>query len=283
MLKRLAAIGAGLALVGALAACGPDAATDAAEPTFVTPSGVTASGAKSPASTAKPVKTVKWGDPIMEENFNGPLSSRWARYHTPDAKKSPRSRNHISVSDGLLHLTGGVDPNYGTDLGAGVMYLKDYKYGHFEIRFRVDAGAGYAVAILMWPKNNDDWPEAGEIDFIEINNPTRQTASGYVHHGKDNETVGIDSYQGDFTKFHTISADWLPDRITYYLDGKQVFNAVPSDLKSGLPDESVMNLAIQLDQGCRKFIPCRNDATPDKVVMDIDWVKIYKMPKNYKP
>lgn len=282
MLKRFAAMGAGLALACAATACGPNVVGGRVEPTFVTPSGVSSSPTKSSTATTKPAKSVNWGKPVMVENFNRPLSSTWAQYHSPDAKV-PRSRNNISISNGMLHLTGGVDKSLGKDVGAGVMYLKDYKYGHFEIRFRVAAGAGYAVAILMWPKNDDDWPEYGEIDFVEINSPTRQSASGYVHHGKDNEHVGIDSYPADFTEFHTISGDWLPDRITYYLDGEQVFEAVPSDLRTGLPDESMMNLAIQLDQGCRKWIPCRNAQTPDKVVMDVDWVKIYKKPKSYKP
>jgi hypothetical protein len=36
-----------------------------------------------------------------------------------------------------------------------------------------------------------------------------------------------------------------------------------------------MHLALQLDQGCDDFIPCRDPSTPDQVVMDVDWVKVF--------
>jgi hypothetical protein len=39
-----------------------------------------------------------------------------------------------------------------------------------------------------------------------------------------------------------------------------------------------MHLTLQLDQGCDDFIECRNDSTPDQVVMHIDWVKAYRLP-----
>jgi hypothetical protein len=49
-------------------------------------------------------------------------------------------------------------------------------------------------------------------------------------------------------------------------------------LKTGLPTESVMHLGIQLDQGCDEYMGCRNSKTPAKVVMDVDWVKVYQAP-----
>ena len=183
----------------------------------------------------------------------------------------------VSVSGGQLHLAGGV--HAGKDVGSGVMFLRDQKYGRWEVRFRVQAGAGYAPDVLLWPKNNNDWPTAGEIDLAEMNDPARQGFGSFLHHGKDNTIVGHDT-KADFTKFHTIAVDWLPTRVTYYLDGKKIFNVTPGEIRTGLPTESVMHLALQLDQGCSDFIPCRNAHTPAKVVMDVDWVKVYRAPQS---
>ena len=183
----------------------------------------------------------------------------------------------VSVSGGQLHLAGGL--HAGKDVGSGVMFLRDQKYGRWEVRFRVQAGAGYAPDVLLWPKNNDDWPTAGEIDLAEMNDPARAGFGSFLHHGKDNTIVGHQT-KADFTKFHTIAVDWLPTRVTYYLDGKKIFNVRPGDIRTGLPTESVMHLALQLDQGCSDFIPCRNAATPAKVVMDVDWVKVYRAPQS---
>ena len=210
---------------------------------------------------------------MVVENFDGPLSGEWGKYDTPDSSP-PRSGDMVSVSGGQLHLTGGVNARLGKDVGSGVMLLRDLKYGRWEVRFRVQAGAGYAPDVLLWPKENSDWPTAGEIDLAEMNDPARAGFGSFLHHGKDNNIVGHQT-KADFTRFHTIAVDWLPTRVTYYLDGKKIFNVTPGDIKTGLPTESVMHLALQLDQGCSDFIPCRNAKTPAKVVMDVDWVKVY--------
>jgi len=217
-----------------------------------------------------------WGDPVAVENFDGPLSGEWGKYDSPDSSP-PRSADLVSVSGGQLHLAGGVDARLGKDVGSGVMFLRDQKYGRWEVRFRVQAGAGYAPDVLLWPKRNSDWPTAGEIDLAEMNEPARKGFGSFLHHGKDNNIVGHDT-KTDFTRFHTIAVDWLPTRVTYYLDGRKIFNVTPGQIRTGLPTESVMHLALQLDQGCSSLIPCRTANTPARVVMDVDWVRVYRPP-----
>ena len=219
-----------------------------------------------------------WGDPVAVENFDGPLSGEWGKYDSPDSSP-PRSADLVSVSGGQLHLAGGVDARLGKDVGSGVMFLRDQKYGRWEVRFRVQAGAGYAPDVLLWPKRNSDWPTAGEIDLAEMNDPNRKGFGSFLHHGKDNNIVGHDT-KTDFTRFHTIAVDWLPTRVTYYLDGRKIFNVTPGQIRTGLPTESVMHLALQLDQGCSDLIPCRTANTPARVVMDVDWVRVYRAPRS---
>ncbi|MEU4237603.1 glycoside hydrolase family 16 protein [Actinoplanes sp. NPDC026619] len=295
----------GLAVLCAAASCGtndeadaalesqPGVSTSVVVPT-PTPSGSVASAApmqklgaaayttntSPPATTApaatKPANPAGWGSPVFVDDFNGSLSSRWGKYDTPGGTP-PRSGDMVSVSGGMLHLAGGVSSSAGKDVGSGVMYGIAQKYGRFEVRFRAMAGAGYGAVVLLWPQNNDDWPTVGEIDLAEVTSADRSSFGTFLHHGSENHQVGTDT-NTDFTKFHTIAVEWLPTRVTYYLDGKKFFNVTPSQIQTGLPTESAMNLALQLDQGCGDYAGCRNSSTPSRVVMDVDWVRIYKAP-----
>jgi hypothetical protein len=300
--RRVATAGTGAILAVALTACGtaqPDESLARAVTPSNSPAPIPAPSAATPSAgvgdegngtrkaatatrhskaTASPSSKPKpgfWGEPVAVENFDGPLSDEWGKYDTPDASP-PRSGDQVSVSGGMLHLTGGVNSRVGKDVGGGVMFLRDLRYGRWEVRFRVRAGAGYSAVVLLWPKENADWPAAGEIDLAEMTDPARSSFGSFLHHGADNNIVGKDSTKTDFTRFHTIAVDWLPNRVTYYLDGKKIFNVTPAQIRTGLPTESVMHLALQLDQGCDDFIPCRNDDTPKNVVMDVDWVKVYR-------
>jgi beta-glucanase (GH16 family) len=312
LLKRFAATGLGLALLSAaaVAACGSEARDEIALPRTSTSVPVTASTPAPSASASGPAQPTQqlgpaafttspapaattapaaakgaavlpgnpagWGAPSVVDNFDGPLSSTWGVYDSPNSTP-PRSNDMVSVSGGMLHLAGGVSGKAGKDLGSGVMFLKAQKYGRFEVRFRAMAGAGYGAVVLLWPQNNEDWPTVGEIDLAEVTTANRQEFGTFLHHGSENHQVGTDS-KVDFTKFHTIAVEWLPDRVTYFLDGKQFFNVTADKIQTGLPDESAMNLALQLDQGCGDYAGCRNSSTPARVVMDVDWVRIYPAP-----
>jgi hypothetical protein len=58
------------------------------------------------------------------------------------------------------------------------------------------------------------------------------------------------------------------------LDGRPTFTVTDANFGGGLPAESRMHLALQLDQGCDDWIPCRTAATGPRVVMEVDWVRI---------
>jgi hypothetical protein len=272
LLKRVVAAGVGLVLACTVAACGGTDKDGGAA--GVAPSGEWIAPTPSGGSP-KPGTAVNWGSPVYVENFNGSLNDLWGVYDSPDGKP-PRAREQIEVSGGMLHLIGSDNKRVGKDVGAGAAYYRDQKFGKWEVRFRVQAGAGYAPAVLLWPEDNEDWPQNGEIDMMEVIDPKRQGGGTYLHHGKNNEHVGVDYTKTDFTKFHTVGVEWLPSRVTFFLDGQPYFNVTPDMIGTGLPDEGPMHLALQLDQGCGYPIPCRNAQTPEKVVMDVDWVKIWK-------
>ncbi|GIH59224.1 hypothetical protein Msi02_00410 [Microbispora siamensis] len=64
----------------------------------------------------------------------------------------------------------------------------------------------------------------------------------------------------DFTQWHTIAVDWLPGRVTFWLDGRQVWNYTGPYVP-----RSPLGLVL------------RNDASGGTVY--VDWVRIYRVPE----
>jgi hypothetical protein len=185
----------------------------------------------------------------------------------------------VGVAGGELRIVGRFDSTYGKDISGGVSARFNQLYGRWEIRFRVDRGGGYSAAVLLWPRS-ERWPTDGEIDLAEVNRRHRQTGLNYVHNNPANNSVGH-TMRADFTRWHTIAVDWLPDRVTFYLDGAAQFTVSRPRTPGAInlvPDTSPMHLALQLDQGCGGFIDCRDAQTPREVVMHVDWVRTFSLP-----
>jgi hypothetical protein len=224
-------------------------------------------------STPPPTRASdRWGSPVLTDDFGGPTLSpqSWWIYNSPD-KTPPRSPNSVRVSGGELQLIGGVDPALGKDVSGGVASRLNQMYGRWEARIRVDQGAGYSAVVLLWPKS-DQWPTDGEVDIAEINRGSRQSALNYLHNGADDAKVGH-SVAADFTVWHTVAVDWLPDRVTFYLDGVAQYTETRARY---IPSTSPMHMTLQFDQGCDTFIECRTPATPPQVIMHVDWIRVFK-------
>ncbi len=221
--------------------------------------------------------TSGWGTPTFQENFNGTSlnTAIWGVYDHPEADP-PRSAAAVSVANGHMTITGGVDDT-GHDVSGGIGSNINLMYGRWEVRFRVDKGSGYSAVALLWPQRDSDWPSAGEIDFSEINQGSRSISNMFVHNGPDNSQRD-DTVRVDFTKWHTVAVEWTPNHVAFYLDGKrQHFMVTSKNDPHMVPTMEPMHLALQLDQGCDDWIPCRDSSTPPKVRMQVDWVKIYAL------
>lgn len=238
-----------------------------------------------------------WGEPIFVEDFNGSALDlrRWFTYNTPNIEPK-RDPALIRVTQGELQLVGSVNAE-GKEVGSGLATTFGQMYGRWEVRFRVDRGAGYGPAILLWPDGDGQWPRDGEIDLMEIPKQNREWGTTVAHNGSPNGRGGYrdrsrsQRVNADFTQWHTVAVDWLPNRLTFYFDGKKVWTVTPATKpyqggnQNLVPSTSPMRLALQLDECSHNaplygpdWIPCRNKQTPPEVLLHIDWVKVWKMP-----
>ncbi len=204
----------------------------------------------------------------MSDDFNGTSlnTATWSPYSGPTTDNVGRNNPaNLSVGDGVLTI------NSHKDQSGGLSWYPGQKYGRWEVRARSEAGAGYGPVMLLWP-DAEDWPEGGEIDFLEMPKPERKIAKFTVHYGSDNSQNGVD-VPGDFTQWHNYAVEWTPDHIAGFIDGQEIFRTTDKDQIPPRP----MHLAIQQDVGPYgdDWIPARNAQTPESVGFQVDWVRIY--------
>jgi licheninase len=233
-------------------------------------------GAATVADAAPPpaLAGTVWGKPVAEE-FNRFDSDRWYTYDKLDNVRPRRDPALVSVTGGSLVLTGSVDAAQ-REVGAAIGDRRRQKYGRWEVRFKIDKGAGYQGAVLLWPNDGCRWPDDGEIDLVEVGSPGRDKGINAIHNGAGDPGKKINSLRGDYSRWHTVAVDWTPKELRYFMDGKLTWRI--TDPRS-IPTTCTMRLALQLDECAppvyRGYVPCRDSGTPPVVAMRVDSVKVY--------
>ena len=157
----------------------------------------------------------------------------------------------------------------GDDQSAGVISRGAQTYGRWEARIRADKGNGYSATAFLWPTHLGS-PEWSEIDFAEILSGDRRSGGLFIHHGQDDRQVQRTT-RADFTRWHTVAVDWLPDHITFWMDGKKNWTY----RGSFIPQRSDMHLYLRNE---RRNGFHRTASTPQKVTMQVDWIRVYRAP-----
>ena len=158
--------------------------------------------------------------------------------------------------------------------------LVGFKYGRIEARVKGPTGNGSWAAFWMLGANIDErpWPGCGEIDVVELLGRDPNKVYGTPHGPASGQSYTVDIDAGFANDFHTYAVDWLPDQITWYLDGK----AYGSLNKSSLVDPEhtwvfdheyylLMNLAMGGTFGGEI------DSNLQNSQMSIQWVRFSKI------
>jgi hypothetical protein len=175
-----------------------------------------------------------------------------------------RDPSHLRVTNGELQIVGVGD----TSGGAAFKYSSTY--GRFVIRAKQDVGHGYGPALMLWP-DSEKWPEDGEIDISEMPEGDAKKSHFTLHWGADNSQDGVTA-TGDFSTWHTWTVEWMPDHLTFWLDGVQQKTFTNP---AAIPD-GPMHFAVQNDVGnATSWIANRNANTPAQVATHIDFVRVY--------
>lgn len=142
--------------------------------------------------------------------------------------KSAWSSKAVDVDGGLLKLGLEKKSLSGQPYTSGGVGCWGWaqKYGRYEIRARIPAGAGIDSNIALWPSKGGDTAWTG----LELLAPGPETA--YVTNGNGKQSEGA-RVTGDYSdKFHTYVIEWAPKHTRITVDSKEIYFSTQSYAKS---------------------------------------------------
>lgn len=259
--------------------------------------GAPASGAKAP-----PGFELVWAD---EFNVDGPPDPKnWTFEHGFERNHELQfyRRENAWVKDGVLviearreavpnprHEPGSNDwkkkPEKSTFTSASILTrgLRQWTYGRFEMRGRIDVRAGLWPA--WWTLGVDrEWPHNGEIDIMEYYRG-KLLANFAVGTQKrwaakwDQVAIPLEKLGGEkwAKEFHVWRMDWTRDTIRIYVDDRLLNDIKVAEAKNPdgflpfrQPHYMVLNLALGGDNGG----PMGDTEMPAR--FEVDWVRVYQ-------
>jgi hypothetical protein len=259
--------------------------------------------------TGSPLPTEALGAMTFDEEFNGPLDlaspthpdGRWRTQYWFGDQNGWSSRTLKQANDGQECY---VDPAFGYDpfkIDGGVLSLsadhmppalsakcdgqpytsglltteKSFSqlYGYFEIRTKLPFGKGLWPAFWMVPIRDKTLPP--EIDVFEAIGDDPNRVYSTVHWGKSQAAAEQKSFPvdvADYSQWHTYGVLWTPDRITWYIDGRQTVSATEGAAQMRTPMYVLLNLSIG-----GKWPGNPDATTPFPATMQVDYVRVWKL------
>jgi len=206
-----------------------------------------------------------------------------------------RAENIAQDGNGNLVITAAAEPANTTDpcwygtcryTSARIKTkgLFSQAYGRFEARIRIPRGQGMWPAFWMLGDNIDavGWPRSGEIDIMENIGREPAIVHGTMHGPGYSGASGIGGpyslTRGAFADdFHRYAVEWVPGRITWFVDDQSYFQTTPSSLPAGTswvydhPFFLLLNLAVG---GAWPNDPDATTVFPQQMI--VDYVRVYK-------
>lgn len=180
--------------------------------------------------------------------------------------------SNVSFSNGSLNLTIDRDSNGGYS-GAEYRTVQTFGYGMYDVSMKAIKNDGVVTSFFTYtgPSDGTVWDE---IDIEFLGKDTTKVQFNYFTNGVGGHeylyNLGFDASEG----FHQYGFLWLPDSITWYVDGKAVYTAtenIPST-----PGKIMMNTwpGIGVDDWLKPY----NGATP--LTGQYDWASFTRVDLN---
>jgi endo-1,3-1,4-beta-glycanase ExoK len=139
-------------------------------------------------------------------------------------------------------------------------------YGLYEARMRSASGSGLNTAFFTYIGPPNGVKEWDEIDFEFLGKDPHTVNTGHYTNGKAANgkivQLGFDASQS----FHNYAFEWTPDKIIWYVDGKQVHETAPG---SPMPHNPSL-LFLSLWSGQPAWLGPFEYSKP--VTADVQWV-----------
>ncbi|MGA2176836.1 MAG: glycoside hydrolase family 16 protein [Verrucomicrobiota bacterium] len=253
--------------------------------------------AKEPTSpaTAAPAAgwRLVWSDEFNQPDGSAPDPAKWgydtgaSGWGNNELEYYTSRTNNARIQDGKLVIEARKENLGGKNITSArllTMGKGSWTYGRFEARIKIPRGQGIWPAFWMLGTNIDSvkWPNCGEIDIMENIGREPGTVHGTVH---GPGYSGADGIGGPVTlpggvavadDFHVFAVECEPERITWFMDGRQYFSVTPSQLPKSTrwvfnqPKFLLLNLAVG---GVWPGYPDDTTTLPQRMV--VDYVRVY--------
>ncbi len=216
------------------------------------------------------------GQVVWEDNFDRLDTGRWSLEHSTYGDGNHELQcyrpENVSVGGGRLVLRAATEtytcPNGSTrQVTSGMVRSKGVVFSPGQaLEFRVKlTPADEADQGGLWPGvwssgfGAGAWPAGGEMDYLEVMTATNPKRSIYsIHYAKADGSHGVTNKPvvgaANFSAaWHTIRYEYGRDgRLTWYLDGQQVFTVTSAPTGQGYPapfNQPVKEIKINLALG----------------------------------
>ncbi|MGY2733878.1 glycoside hydrolase family 16 protein [Sphingomonas sp. UYP23] len=240
--------------------------------------------------------------PSWSDEFDGQIldASKWrfdtdrnkAGWYNHEKQYYARARpentrlehGHLVIEARRESLSSAADWGGQAYTSAKLVARRQGRYGFYEIRAKLPCARGTWPAIWMLP-DRGGWPDAGEIDIMEMvgHDPTIAHATLHTalfNHAKGTQRGAQQTVPTSCTQFHRYQMDWRADAITIGVDD-HAFMRVRNDQAGGrgawpfdTPFRLILNLAVGGDWGGAKGID--DAALPQRI--EVDYVRVWDAP-----
>jgi beta-glucanase (GH16 family) len=200
---------------------------------------------------------------------------------------STQLAENVGMSDGLLHLLLKKQSVQGKEYtGSGVISKTEFQYGYYEARMRVPSGAGWHTSFWTMRYNGQNTGIAEittqELDICEQDSYDPSSYWSVVHDWRakaPDEQKGfgkrIQTAQNLSADFHVYSAEFTPEKVDFYFDGKWVNTVDAKPISHG--QQSIWLTSIAMLAGGKGV---DDSQLPAEAVFD--YVRFYETPDYLK-
>jgi len=260
------------------------AAPTASQPPAATPSAPTASGWQLTWSdefsgpAGSPPDASKWGHQVGGSGW-GNKELEYDTDSTANAAFDGRGHLLITARRGAPH---GASCWYGRCQYTSARLITagrfSQAYGRISARIKVPAGTGTWPSFWALGDNYSSvgWPRSGQLSIMSHLGRLPATVSGGLigpgYYAWSSDTLGSGTFAGSY---HTFSADWYPDHISFFVDGHLYDTQYRDSAGAGWvfdhPFFLILNLAVG---GTQAGSPGPGTSFPQP--MAVDWVRVYQ-------
>jgi beta-glucanase (GH16 family) len=148
------------------------------------------------------------------------------------------------------------------------------EYGLFEARIKLPTGTGLWPA--FWMEGADmpqvNWPAAGEIDVVEVNNKKPDLVEAFAHAPDESYGAYYHLPNSLSAGYHVYGINWTARGITWLVDG-HVYGHM--NAYAGWPFDQPFFLILSLAVG-GTWPGSPTSGTPFPAHMDVSWIRVYR-------